>query len=218
MKNRDYKKFAPDTIMHAYNRGNNREKIFYDNQDYRAFLLRVGLALGLEKKRLLDHSLLTAPNSRIRIIGTDKNLLRLHAFALMPTHFHLLIEQCHDFSISQFVLKVCTSYAMYLNKKYKRVGHVFQDKFKAVLIESNPQLMWTSAYIHMNPVKDKLVKYPGDYEWSSYNDYISKRGLPITYTDLLQPMFGSKSDFEKETMSLVSNQSEVSRAGVKGGP
>ena len=63
----------------------------------------------------------------------------------------------------------------YLNLKYKRVGYVFQDRFKAVHIETNPQLMLVSSYIHMNPVKDFLVNKPEEYKWSSYNDFIFDR-------------------------------------------
>jgi len=117
------------------------------------------LALGLDLEILQKESLTSVPYSRIRING-NLNLFKIHAFCLMPNHFHLLIEQIGDTSISKLISQICTSYSMFINKKYKRVGHVFQDKFKAVLIENNPQLMWTSAYIHMNPVKDKIVKHP----------------------------------------------------------
>lgn len=204
MKNRDYKQFAQNSIVHVYNRGNNKEKIFFDEQDYKAFLFRVGLTLGVESEVLQKEKLTSVPYSRIRIEG-NKNLFKLHAFCLMPNHFHLLIEQCGDVPISKLISQICTSYAMYINKKHKRVGHVFQDCFKAVLIETNPQLMWTSAYIHMNPVKAKLVKHPKDYKWSSYNDYIGIKNLPIVYTDFLKSTFDEK-DFEKETLILFSKE------------
>lgn len=204
MKNRDYKEFEKGNIVHIYNRGNNREKIFYDEQDYRAFLFRLGLALGFGSSEL-THDLLFVPSSRIRITDSNRNNFKLYAFCLMPNHFHILIEQCRDISISKLMLKVCTSYATYINKKYKRVGHVFQDQFKAVLIENNSQLMWTSSYIHMNPVKDGIVKNPYQYKWSSYNDFVSERNLPIIYKQFFLDLFGSKDNFIKETFSLESN-------------
>ena len=202
MRNRDYKKLATGVIVHIYNRGNNKEKIFFDEQDYRAFLFRLGLALGFEEKEFETISMLSMPYSRIRITNTHKGNFKLHSFCLMPNHFHLLIEQCSDTSLSKFISKTCTSYAKYLNKKHKRVGHIFQDQFKSALIESDPQLMWTSAYIHMNPVKDGLVQHPAQYKWSSYNDYVSDRNLPITYTDFLLSTFGNKTSLEKETIAL----------------
>jgi len=91
---------------------------------------------------------------------------------------------------------------MYVNKKYKRVGHVFQDQFKAVLIEDNSQLMWASAYIHMNPVKDGLVKHPKDYKWSSYNDYAFDGNLPIVTKEFLLETFGNKENFIEQTLNF----------------
>jgi REP element-mobilizing transposase RayT len=200
MNNRDFKNFTPGNIYHIYNRGNNKEKIFFDEQDYRAFLFRFGLCLGLTEKELNVEKLIAMPYSRIRITKINKSNFKLHAFCLMPNHFHLLIEQVGDISISNLILKVCTSYARYINKKYKKVGHLFQDKFKAVLIENNPQLMWASAYIHMNPVKDKIVKHPADYPWSSYNDYAYDRNLPITTKELLLGTFGDQKSFIEQTL------------------
>ena len=200
MNNRDYKKFNNGSIAHIYNRGNNKGKIFFDNQDYRAFLFRLGLCLGFTEKELNKEKLIAVPYSRIRITETEKNCFKLHAFSLMPNHFHLLIEQVGDIPISKLISKICASYSKYINKKYNRVGHIFQDCFKAVLIENNPQLMWTSAYIHMNPVKDGLVKYPEEYKWSSYNDYASDRNLIIVNKELLLATFENKKNFIKQTL------------------
>jgi len=183
MKKRDYKNFAQGSVFHIYNRGNNREKIFYDEEGYRAFLYRLGLALGFQHEELLKHKNTSVPYSRIRISG-NKGLFKLHAFCLMPNHFHLLIEQTGDIPISKLISQVCTSYAMYVNKKYNRVGHVFQDKFKSVLIENNEQLLWLFEYIHTNPEKDKLVKNAKDYQWSSYPEFLGRRNIPIISTDL----------------------------------
>lgn len=192
--------------MHVYNRGNNREKIFHDEKDYKAFAFRVGLALGIERETLQKEDLLSFPHSRIRI-NAGADLFKLHSFCLMPNHFHLLIEQCGETEIAKIISQISTSYAMYLNKKYHRVGHVFQERYKAVVIESDPQLLWTSSYIHMNPVKANIVKHPGEYTWSSYQDFTKKRNLPIIHTDFLLPMFGAK-DFEKETLALFLKSEE----------
>jgi putative transposase len=200
MRNRDYKNFTSGNIFHIYNRGNNKEKIFFDEQDYRAFLFRLGLCLGFTEEELKKEKLTAIPYSRIRITNSDKNNFKLHAFCLMPNHFHLMIEQVGEIPISKLVSKLCTSYAMYINKKYKRVGHIFQDQFKAVLMEDNSQLMWTSAYIHMNPVKDKIEKHPAEYLWSSYTDYTTKRNLPFVNKELLMGTFSNIDNFVKQTL------------------
>lgn len=212
MRNRDYKKFVSGNVFHVYNRGNNKEKIFFDNQDYKAFLFRLGLCLGFTEEELSREKFLAMPYSRIRITGTDKNSFKLHAFCLMPNHFHLMIEQVKDISISNLMLKFCTSYSKYINKKHQRVGHIFQDQFKSVLIENNPQLMWTSSYIHMNAVKDGLSKHPSEYLWSSYNDYAFDRNLPIVDKEFLLGTFGGKKGFIKENSSMNVN----AKGNVKG--
>lgn len=203
MKKRDYKESGEGVITHIYNRGNNREKIFYDYNDYKAFMYRLGLSLGIEPEIIKREPLLSIPNSRIRITGNAK-LFSIHAFCLMPNHFHLLIEQHGKIDISKIIAQVCTSYAMYINKKYKRVGHVFQERFKSVVIENNSHLMAVSAYIHMNPTKDKIIKRPDEYMWSSYKEYVGKRNLPIVDTDLIKSIFGK--DFEKETKALYEDE------------
>jgi len=202
MNNRDYKDFNKGSITHIYNRGNKKEKIFFDNQDYKSFLFRLGLCLGFTEKELNKEKFLAMPYSRIRITDTDKKDFKLHAFCLMPNHFHLLIEQCGDVPISKLISKICASYSKYINKKYDRIGHTFQDCFKAVFLENNPQLMWTSSYIHMNPVKDKLVKNPEEYKWSSYQDFASDRNLPIVYKKFLLEIFEDKKSFIKETLNF----------------
>lgn len=202
MNNRDYKNFAPQNIYHLYNRGNNKEKVFFDDKDYKAFLFRLGLCLGFTEKELNKEEITSMPYSRIRITDINKGNFKIHAFCLMKNHFHLLIEQVGDISISNLMLKLCTSYSRYINLKYKRVGHIFQDQFKAVLIENDPQLMWTSGYIHMNPVKDHLVKNPSEYTWSSYNDFADDRNLQIIHKDMLLEIFGDKESFIKETLNF----------------
>lgn len=210
MNNRDYKQFSRDTISHIYNRGNNKEKIFFDEQDYKAFLFRLGLALSFSEKELNEVPLLAMPYSRIRITAGNKQNFKLHSFCLMPNHFHLIIEQIEEVSVSNLISKLSTSYSKYINNKYKKIGHVFQDKFKAVLIDTDSQLMWTSAYIHMNPVKDGLVREPENYKWSSYLDYINERNLIIVHTDFVRKIFG-KGNFKKETQILSSNSLYVSK-------
>lgn len=209
MRNRDYKNLSSGEIYHIYNRGNNKERIFFDEQDYRAFLFRLGLGIGIKLDELNKNDLTKSPKSRVRITKSPDGLFKLHSFCLMPNHFHLLIEQCSDISISKLMSKVCTSFSMYINKKYKRVGHIFQDRFKSVIIENNQQLMWTSAYIHTNPIKDKIVMNPYEYRWSSYTDFSDNRNLPITYKDLIGVIFGTKESFIKETFTLSKDMSRT---------
>jgi GT2 family glycosyltransferase len=101
--------------------------------------------------------------------------------------------------------KISTSYSKYFNKKYERVGHTFQDAFKAVLVVSDAQLLWLSAYIHQNPNVGGLVTKLSDYPWSSYLDYAGTRnGTLVDKSFLLQMFGGSIKNYEKFVLESFS--------------
>ncbi len=135
-----------------------------------------------------------------------KMLVEILTFCLMPNHIHLLVRQLREGGISKFMKKL-GGYALYYNKKYKRKGHLFQDKFQAILIENNEQLKTAFVYIHTNPVaiiypgwKEKgiknakrTIKYVENYRWSSYPDYLEKRNFPsLTNREFLLRVMGGK--------------------------
>lgn len=126
-----------------------------------------------------------------------KMLIEILAFCLMPNHVHLLIRQIKDGGISKFMRKIGAGYGNYFNKKYERKGHVFQGKFRAVLIKNNEQLKTVFVYIHTNPVSiiipgwkekgiqnvQKVIKFlENKYRWSSYFDYLGKKNFPSITT------------------------------------
>ncbi|MFH1423701.1 MAG: transposase [Candidatus Nealsonbacteria bacterium] len=136
-----------------------------------------------------------------------KTLLEILAFYLMPNHIHLLVKQIQDNGITQFMRKLGAGYAAYFNKRYGRMGHLFQGRFKAVHIENDEQLMAVFAYIHTNGVSliepnwkekgiespEKVIKFLEDYKWSSYPDYIGKKNFPsITKRDFLLKMMNGE--------------------------
>lgn len=171
---RDYKNSAPGQYYHIYNRGNAREKIFRDPDDYRLFLLRL--------------------RQNIKPDGTESRFFRplplgafsLVAYCLMPNHFHLLIRQNKDISTSILMGKVCTSYSKCFNKKYDRVGHIFQDQFKQKIIEDNEYLMWLSAYIHLNPVEAGIVQDAFQYLWSSAGAFCASENNEFIEADIIK--------------------------------
>jgi putative transposase len=95
----------------------------------------------------------------------------LIAYCLMPNHFHLLIQQISIDGITKLLRRIATTYAMYFNKRYKRVGYLFQGPYKAVLVENDSYLLHLSRYIHLNPselIRRNLINYP----YSSYKYYL----------------------------------------------
>lgn len=150
---------------HVMIRGNEKKQIFLDNGDRNRFLDTLG--------KMKD----------------DVNF-HIYAYCLMDNHVHLLIKEGYD-NISKIMKRVNVSYAYYFNKKYGRVGHLFQDRFRSEVIEDDTYLLVAARYIHNNPVKAGIVQKPAEYEWSSYNAYINKDDARanLVSKDMLLSMF-----------------------------
>ena len=104
--------------------------------------------------------------------------IELLAYCLMPNHFHLLIKQSSGRGIAEFMQSLTLKYVLYFNKKYKRVGGLFQSRYKSVLVESEDQFVYVSKYIHRNPI-DLMPSRPGlegggicEYKYSSCGNYV----------------------------------------------
>ena len=198
MNNRDYKKFAPDCYYHIVNRGNGKQDIFLDDEDSKFFIFRLRENLFPTDFRK-SHPIHSRLNGRWQYIrkALPDGAFTLLCYCLMPNHFHLLIRQNALVNINKLISKVCTSYSKYFNKKYERVGHVLQDKFKAVLVASDAQLLWVSAYIHQNPQVAGLVSKLNDYAWSSYPDYAGLRSGSLCEKSILISMAGGAVQYKK---------------------
>lgn len=148
---------------------------------------------------------------RNRLKKERKLLVEILAFCLIPNHVHLLVRQLRENGISKFIQKF-GGYALYYNKKYKRRGHLFQDRFRAIHIKTNEQLQTVFVYIHTNPVaiifpkwKEKGIKdfkkaknFTENYRWSSYSDYLGKKNFPsITSREFLKKVMGEPRDCRK---------------------
>lgn len=132
-------------IYHVMLRGNEKKNIFLDAED---------------KARFID----TVYRKK------EGNGFCLYAYCVMDNHVHLVIKEQKD-SISRIMKRIGTSYASYFSKKYKRVGHVFQDRYKSEIIENERHLLAVIRYLHNNPVKAGICKVQ-EYKWSSYQFYI----------------------------------------------
>lgn len=99
----------------------------------------------------------------------------VHCYALMMNHFHITIETPNTVSISKIMQTTAGGYAMYFNKRHGRVGHLFQGRFKDIIVEKDAYLLGLSRYIHLNPVKAGIVDLPEKYRWTSYGIYLGMR-------------------------------------------
>lgn len=137
-------------IYHVILRGINSQDIFLDDNDRKKFLKE-----------------LTRTKEKYRY--------ELYAYVLMNNHVHLLIKDEHDY-ISKIIQSISTAYAIYFNKKYNRIGHLFYNRFHSKCVENQKYLMNLQRYIHRNPQKDGISKMDR-YEWSSYKEYIGESKL-----------------------------------------
>lgn len=201
-KKNTIKTYIKGGIYHIYNRGVEKRIIFFDDQDYKVFLrfLKDILMVPPDKKGNLKEFTLKGSTFK----GISRQPLNLHkqlellAYCLMPNHFHLLIKQTNEKVIKQFMHSLCTRYSMYFNKKYKRVGSLFQGVYKAVLVMDDNYLLHLSRYIHLNPTiytKNLINTY------SSYADYLGKRNTIWLNTGVILSYFGSSLIKKKDITS-----------------
>lgn len=156
------KTYVEGGYYHIYNRGVEKRDIFLDKQDCIVFqrYLKLYLAEPSEVAKI------QVPRIQSFLANNMHDELDLLAFSLMPNHIHLQVRQKYKNSIAKFMKRLITSYVMYFNRKYKRVGPLFQNRYKAALVESDAYLLHLSRYIHLNPTK---IRHAG----IDFNDFCS---------------------------------------------
>ena len=136
--------FVTEEYYHLYNRGNSKQNIFHDEQDYLYFVNLLTIMNNKERVKSRLDKQNSDPKDRLVSIG---------AYCLMTNHFHVLVRQEKEKGISIYMQKVSTGYSMYYNKKYKRTGSLFEGKFKSKYAGEDRYLKYLFSYIHLNPLK-----------------------------------------------------------------
>ena len=139
--------YFPGALYHVIVRGNKGQRVFRREADFKLYLRLLG-----EYKEVFDFVLC--------------------AYALIPTHVHLLVE-ARDKPFSGFMQRLQFRYTRNYNIRYRTWGHLFQGRYKAILCEKDSYLVELSAYIHLNPVRAGLVRHPMEYRWTSYGSYLN---------------------------------------------
>ena len=136
-----------------------------------------------------------------KIMKDSKNTLQLrslkfglilHAYVLMTNHYHLIVETPEK-NLSRIMHFINGSYTTYVNIKRKRSGHLFQGRYKAILVDKDNYLLELSRYVHLNPVRAKMVQKPEDYHHSSYRSYITGHPEGIVSSDTILGMLTGQS-------------------------
>lgn len=188
------KEYVADSYYHIYNRGVNKNNIFVDHKDRIVF---IGLL-----KRYLGDEVEKRPNREFYPNYHGK--IELLAFCLMNNHFHLFVYQESEIAIIELMKSISVAYSMYFNKRYKRVGAVFQQRYRAVRITSDSQLLHLSRYIHMNP------KNYESYEWSSLPYYLDQRSSSWLAPSRIIELFDTKKSYLEFLKEYESRREELS--------
>ena len=155
----------PGATYHVMLRGNNGQAIFFSDRD------RCRMCLFLQE-------------------GVEKFGHRILAFCFMTNHVHLII-QVGDISISQIIQNLAFRYTRYINWQHDRIGHLFQGRFRSVIVDSRRYLKELVRYIHLNPVRASLVQHPQDYRWSSHHAYLTPNEFTWLTCDCTLQRFSS---------------------------
>ena len=184
-------------FYHIFNRGVNKNDIFFSEKDYKRFrATAIHYKNFLHKFTASSVSGVSDPVSE-KLRKMEKSKIQIFAYCLMPNHFHFLIKQLEDGGITWFMQRLTNSYVHYLNIKHKRVGPLFQGRFKNILVDSDIQFLHLSRYIHLNPLVSNLTTDLRKYTWSSYPSYISNYNDNLSEAKFILENFKSKGDYER---------------------
>lgn len=155
--------------------------------------------LGVQKK---------GPRNACNLEGYRTPLVRILAFCLMETHYHLALQQTAPNGISIFMQHVMTAYSKFFNALHKRKGPLTESRYQSRHVATNEYLLHLTRYIHLNPVKAKLCAKPEDWGFSSYRKYIGQTSS-ASFCDYKSLIPYSHSDYQKITEDHADYQASL---------
>ena len=188
-------RFLEGESYHIYNRGNSKQQIFHDEQDYARFKKILYLCNGTKRFKFKD---LIKYEKNPYGFEKGESIVSIYAYVLMPNHFHLFLTPNYaegtdknlDNSVSIFLKRIGAAYTMYYNRKYNRTGSLFEGTFKAEHVSNDNYFKYLFSYIHLNPIKiiqkdwkeiginnfQEAKKFLENYKHSSFGDYFTSPG------------------------------------------
>ncbi|OGM93322.1 hypothetical protein A2333_02370 [Candidatus Wolfebacteria bacterium RIFOXYB2_FULL_49_7] len=203
-------------LYHALTRGVDKREIFKDKFDYLRFIHDLYEFNDVESvgtsHRIFEKAKQTSGEGHIVIDERHSRelLVHIHAFCLMPNHYHLLLSPAIEGGIPKFMKKLNMGYSRYFNERYERKGTLFEGKYKSILVTAHAHFVHLPYYIHLNPLdmfdygwRERAVhnhadamKYLEGYRWSSHLDYMGKKNFPsVTQRGFLLEFFGGREGY-----------------------
>jgi len=187
-------KFVNGEYYHIFNRGVDKRKVFLDEKDYGRFLL------GMEEFN--DESLTISLRDRqqqkqknSRSLASIKPIVEIISYCLNPNHYHFILKQLGEKGIEGFMQRLGTSYTKYFNIKNDRSGSLFQGTFKCTYINSNPLLLYLSAYVNCNSEVHGIAKAK-KYRWCSFPEYIDKKNDKLCSKNIILDQFKNPKEYQ----------------------
>jgi putative transposase len=202
-------KFQNGNYYHIINRGNDKRKIFMDDDGYLRFLLSlrlfnsfepIGSIKNLQKRNSLFSRRSTSGKPDVER-RENRELVDIVAYCLIPNHFHLLLKQKEEGGISEFMRRM-GGYTKYINLKYNCSGSLFQGRYKAFEIKSDGKLWETSFYINGNAEIHKIAK-ADKWKWSSCLDYLNLRKGDLCQKNAVLDDFENIAEYKKELFNYI---------------
>jgi len=156
-------------VYHIYNKSIADFRIFNDDKDYDRIVGLMSFYIAEE----VPYKFSTYKKIKNAELSFSKQIVDIVAYCIMPTHVHLILKQNRDNGIEKFMGLISNGYSKYFNIRHARKGPLWEGRFKNVLINNDEQLLHLTRYIHLNPVTAFLANDPGDWKYSSYNEYIA---------------------------------------------
>ena len=210
-------------LIHVLNRGVDKRTIFLDDQDRFRFIHDLFEFNNQEKVKNTFYFFRKSSDIERRYIDSPTNrklLVDVHAFCLMPNHYHLLISRRVENAIPQFMKKLNMGYSKYFNEKYKRKGTLFEGRYKSVAITDESHFNHIPYYIHLNPLDliapewrenelknyKKALEFLNSYRWSSHLDYLGNKNFPsVTQRNLLLEILGGQENYKTSISQWLKN-------------
>jgi putative transposase len=184
--------FVADVYYHIYNRGNNREAIFFESDNYLYFLKKV----------------------RTYLVPVADVLV----YCLMPTHYHIVarvrglqtseVSETSEVSgiVSNAMMKLSVSYTKAINKRFQRTGVLFQGQFQAKPVVNSTYLLNLCRYVHANPVKDGIVADISQWQYSNYLEWIGERNGTLVNREFIAEYFDSPADYREFVLDYLKSR------------
>ncbi|MBI2642293.1 MAG: transposase [Candidatus Wildermuthbacteria bacterium] len=219
-------KFEPGKVYHIFNRGVEKRDVFLSDGGRWRFLqgmylfndenTSANLLFRLEQEKGKMHFGILREYMKKSGVKR-KPLVKILADCLKPNHYHLLLEEIQKNGISRFMHKLGTGYTMYFNKKYERVGSLFQGPYKAVPVKTNEHLMYLLAYINViNPGQElepelksvaqdpeEILRFAEHYPWSTHLEYLGKRQSIIAEKGIAGTLFKTPKIYREFVAGII---------------